>query len=55
MSDLIEARWVPAYSVSLPDGRVLNQNDTALITPGEAKASDHWQPVKAAKPKSEDS
>ena len=47
MSDhLIEARWLPAYSVSLPTGQVVEPGGTALITAGEAAASEHWEPVR---------
>lgn len=48
--ELIEAEWLPAYTVELPDGRTVNPGDRAQISAGEAAASEHWKPVKAAKP-----
>lgn len=47
-SGTVLARWKPLYSVTLPDGRTLKPGGTAEISAGEAKASDHWEPVKGA-------
>jgi hypothetical protein len=40
---LVEARWLPAYAVNLPDGTTLEPGDTRLIPPAEARQSDHWE------------
>lgn len=48
MSDLVKARWVGGYPVELPDGTKLAHGDEHKVPPGEL-ASDHWEPVAAAK------
>lgn len=46
------ATWVGPYGYRLPDGTLLETGVTVCeISAGEAEASDYWQPIKAAAPK----
>ena len=48
MSDRIQARWLPLYPVDVPGQGIVEPGGLAWIGAGEAKASDHWEPIKAA-------
>lgn len=49
MSELIKARWI-GFPAALADGTPLVPGETVVKIPAaEAKASDNWEPVTAAK------
>jgi hypothetical protein len=55
MSGLVKARWVAGYPAILPNGTELVPGVSVVAIPeGEAQASDHWEPVKAAKSEAKD-
>jgi hypothetical protein len=43
----VKARWLPLWSALTPTG-VVGPGDTLLIPEGEARESDHWEPVERA-------
>lgn len=46
----VKARWVAPYEAFLPDRTLLVPGETvAEIPETEAKASDHWEPVRKGK------